>query len=156
FVGANFLLQRMLNRYHDDLGVAALPQELVRAADDTQRYLESRAARLSLEHVEVRTGQREGPRLLQADVIVENLGGDKLPPAYPSGRGWIHCVGGDSQHRIVFESGALNADAPITGNDNDADATKFEPHHREIHSRDDVQIYEPILGDSEGRVTTGL
>ena len=33
FVAANFFMQRMLNRYRDDLGVAALPQELTAAAD---------------------------------------------------------------------------------------------------------------------------
>ena len=42
------------------------------------------------------------------------------------------------------------------GNDNDADKTKYEPHYREITSSDQVQIYEDIIGDQEGRVTTGL
>ena len=35
FVGANFFMLRMLNRYRDELDVAALPQELTAAADDT-------------------------------------------------------------------------------------------------------------------------
>ena len=56
----------------------------------------------------------------------------------------------------MFESGALNADGSIHGNDNDADATKFEPHYTEIRSADQVQIYESILGDPNGAVTTGL
>jgi hypothetical protein len=56
----------------------------------------------------------------------------------------------------VFESGALHADGSIEGNDNDADPARFEPHYREITSSDQVQIYEPILKDSAGHVTTGL
>jgi len=40
--------------------------------------------------------------------------------------------------------------ASIDGNDNDADPTRFEPHYREITSSDQVQIYEPILGDASG------
>jgi hypothetical protein len=56
----------------------------------------------------------------------------------------------------VFESGALNPDGSIVGNDNDQDPLKFEPYYREITSSDQVEIYEPILKDSEGKVTTGL
>jgi len=37
-----------------------------------------------------------------------------------------------------------------------ADATRFEPHYEEISRPDQVQIYEPILGDPAGKPTTGL
>jgi hypothetical protein len=57
---------------------------------------------------------------------------------------------------MAFESGALRPDGSIEGNDNDADASRFEPHYREIRSPDEVQIYEPILKDRNGKVTTGL
>ena len=51
---------------------------------------------------------------------------------------------------------SLNPNGSIVGNDNDEDPLKFEPHYREIASPDQVEIYEPILKDSEGHVTTGL
>ena len=35
--------------------------------------------------------------------------------------------------------------APFRGNDNDADATRFEPHYTEITNPDQVQIYEDIM-----------
>ncbi len=57
---------------------------------------------------------------------------------------------------MVFESGALNADGSIQGNDNDADPLRFEPYYREITRSDQVQIFEPILKDQAGHVTTGL
>jgi hypothetical protein len=57
---------------------------------------------------------------------------------------------------VVFESGALRPDGSIVGNDNDADPAKYEPHYSVITSPDQVQIYEPILGDPGSRVTTGL
>ena len=44
----------------------------------------------------------------------------------------------------------------IRGNDNDADPKRFEPHYEEITRPDQVQIYEPILGDRTGVPTTGL
>ena len=150
FVAANFFVQRMLNRYRDELGVAALPQELAAAADRTERYLASQAARLSIDDVRVEDGR------LNADVVIENLGGHKLPTAYPSRRAWVHFVVRDRNRRIVFESGSVNPDGSIRGNDNDADKTKFEAHYAVIRSADEVQIYESILGDVGGAVTTGL
>ena len=62
----------------------------------------------------------------------------------------------DRNGAVVFESGALRPDGSIVGNDNDADGTKYEPHYSEITSGEQVQLYEDILGDANGRVTTGL
>jgi hypothetical protein len=93
---------------------------------------------------------------LEASVSVENLGGHKLPTAYPSRRAWLHFLVRDRNGGKVFESGALNPDGSIQGNDNDADPARFEPHYTQIRSSDQVQIYESILKDSAGAVTTGL
>jgi hypothetical protein len=150
FAGANFFMLRVLNRYRDVLDVAALPHELTAAADNTIQFLATRSARLRLDRVEAAGSQ------LRADVVVENLGGHKLPTAYPSRRAWLHVTVRDAAGAVVFESGALNTDGSVAGNDNDADAAKFEPHYVEIHSPDQVQIYEDILGDRNGAVTTGL
>lgn len=150
FVAANFFVQRMLNRYRDALDVPALPQELTAAADGTLAYLASRAARLDVENVRLDAGR------LLTDVVVENLGGHKLPTAYPSRRAWLHVTVRDGRGRTIFESGALNPDGSIRGNDNDADPAAFEPHYRDVRSADQVQIYESILGDPNGAVTTGL
>jgi len=150
FVGANFLMLRMLGTYRQDLSVTALPDELSAAAQQTVNFLQSQSARLSIRNVEADSGK------LHFDVLVENLTGHKLPTAYPSRRAWLHVMIRDRSGRTVFESGALNPDGSIRGNINDVDPTRFEPHYREITSGDQVQIYEPILSDPEGHVTTGL
>ena len=150
FVAGNFFMQRMLNRYRDALDVAALPQELTSAADRTVQFLQTSAAVLQIDDLRVDAGT------LRASLVVENAGGHKLPTAFPSRRAWLHVVVRDAGGRIVFESGALNADGSIRGNDNDADAAKFEPHYSEIRSSDDVQIYESVIADASGAVTTGL
>jgi hypothetical protein len=90
------------------------------------------------------------------DVVVTNLTGHKLPTAYPSRRVWLHVTVRDRNGKLVFESGALMPTGRIVGNDNDDDRTKYEPHYREITRPDQVEIYEPILKDTRGRVTTGL
>jgi len=150
FVGANFFVLKVLNRYRADLSVTAMPLELTAEADRTIEFLQSQAARVTIRKVDVVASQ------LSVDVFVENLTGHKLPTAFPSRRAWLHLVVHDANGRTVFESGALNPDGSIQGNNNDADPLRFEPHYREIKSSDEVQIYEPILKDENGKVTTGL
>jgi hypothetical protein len=150
FVAANFFMQRLLARYHDELGVSAQALELTVAADRTVQFLQDQAARVSIGPVQMSSGH------LETSVSVENLGGHKLPTAYPSRRAWLHFVVRDRNGNSVFESGAMNPDGSIKGNDNDADAARFEPHYTEIRRPDQVQIYESILRDSAGAVTTGL
>ena len=108
----------MLNRYRDELSVAALPQELAAAADRTVAHLQSRDGAIAIDRVESAAGR------LDAEVSLENLGGHKLPTAYPSRRAWLHVVVRDGNKRVVFESGAVDAKGSIKGNDNDADAAR--------------------------------
>lgn len=150
FQGANFFMLAMLERFRAELDVAALPQELSLSRQRTLELLQSGAATISIARAEIRAGR------LEAEVVVINTTGHKLPTAYPSRRAWLRFVVKDGAGRALFSSGALRADGSIQGNDNDADPLAFEPHHRVIDSPDDVQIYEPILADERGRVTTGL
>lgn len=150
FLGGNFFMQRMLNRFRNELVVLASPQALERAAIQTIAHLEHETARLRIEDAAVRDDT------LEAYIRVENLAGHKLPTAYPSRRVWLHIVVRDRNKQTVFESGALAPDGSIQGNDNDADPRRFEPHYRVIHSPDQVQIYEAVMGDASGVPTTGL
>src|SRR5205814_4333734 len=62
----------------------------------------------------------------------------------------------DRDGRVVFESGALNSNGSIQGNDNDADPNRFEPHYTEINNAEQVQIYEDIMVGTNNMPTTGL
>jgi hypothetical protein len=150
FRGGNFFVLGMLGRHRSELGVQALGQELDAAVERTLDHLGSSAATVTLDALRVVEGR------LEADVTVANLGGHKLPTAYPSRRVWIHLSVKDATGRTVFESGAPRPDGAIQGNDNDLDPARFEPHHVRIDQPDDVQIYETIMTDAAGRVTTGL
>jgi hypothetical protein len=149
FPGGNFFVLGMLNRYRTELAVEAFPQELD-AAEAQTRVLLAQAAR-----VEVKSGPVDAGRLA-LDVEVANLSGHKLPSAYPSRRVWLHVTVRDRSGATVFESGALTRAGRIVGNDNDDDRTRYEPHYREITRPDQVQIYESIMKDVRGAVTTGL
>ena len=150
FLGGNTLMMRIFNRYRNELGVAALPEELDAAARRTEAHLASESATIAV------TATRADNGCLVADVEVVNRAGHKLPTAYPSRRAWLHVAVRDRSGAVVFESGAVSPDGRIAGNDNDADAARFEPHYDEITAGDQVQVYEPILGDPAGAVTTGL
>src|SRR5947207_385802 len=150
FVGGNFFIQRVLNKYRADLGVIALPKEIEAAAARTLTHLQTKTAAVSIDRVSVDGGQ------LHAELTVQNLSGHKFPTAYPSRRAWLHVTVKDRDGKAVFESGALNRDGSITGNDNDADPLRFEPHYAEINTPDQVQIYEDIMVGTNNMATTGL
>jgi len=150
FLAGNFVMPKILNIGRKELAVAALPQDLEAATRRTLDHLETSSARLTVETPEVKDGR------LEAWVRVENFAGHKLPTAYPSRRAWIRFVVRDRGGDVVFESGRMNPDGSIAGNDNDRDAGAYEPHYVRIEHPDEVQIYEGILAGPDDKVTTVL
>jgi len=150
FRGGNFFMPKIFNRYRKELGVSALSQDLALASKETEDHLKTSAARIAIENIQYAHGT------LTADVTVINLAGHKLPTAYPSRRAWIRFTITDPDGRAVFVSGQVNPDGSIQGNVNDVHKDTFEGHYTIIDSPDQVQIYEAIMADPDGEVTTGL
>jgi hypothetical protein len=150
FRGGNFFMLRLLTRYAAELGVPTPPAELDAAARRTVEHLQTETARVTMERAAL-TGD-----VLVATVRVQDLAGHKLPTAYPSRRAWLHLTVTDGEGATLFESGAFDASGRIVGNDNDADPLRYEPHYAEVTDPGQVQIYEAIMADPSGRVTTGL
>ena len=150
FQGANFFMLGMLNRYRAELGVTALPDELSSSRQRTLDLLHTQAATVSIARAQTRAGR------LEVEVVVTNVAGHKVPTAYPSRRAWLRFEVRDARGRLLFASGELRSDGSIEGNDNDRDPLTYEPHHQVIQSDEQVQIYESIMVDARGRVTTAL
>jgi len=150
FDGSNFFMQRILNAHRNDFGVVAPEADLEAAAARTVSYLQSKAASLSLGSIERPDGG------IRFTVKVENLTGHKLPTSFPSRRAWLHVTVIAVDGHILFESGKLHSDGSIEGNVNDTDPARYLPHFTKINSPEQVEIFEPILGDGAGHVTTGL
>jgi len=150
FRGGNFFMLRMLNRYRDELGVTALPQEMALAAARTEDHLREATATVEVMDVSLTDG------VLSATVEIRNMAGHKFPTAYPSRRAWLHVTVTDRGGDTVFESGAFSPDGRVIGDDHDANGTTYEPHYAEITSPDQVQIYQSVMVDQAGEVTTGL
>jgi hypothetical protein len=150
FRGGNFFMMRVLNRYRDELGVAAPSREMDAAIRRTIDHLQQDTSRVTIAEAAVSAGR------VRVDVDVENLAGHKLPTAYPSRRVWLHVTVRDVRGTVLFESGAFRPDGVIEGNDNDETPGAFEPHHTEIAAAEDVQVYESIMVGADGTLTTGL
>jgi len=88
FVGSNFVMEGMLQDHRDELATAALPERW--SGDEAyDAFLKTQAAKVTITRVDA------APNGLSVDVHVENLGGHKLPTAYPSRRAWLHFVVND-------------------------------------------------------------
>ncbi len=150
FRGGNVFMLRLLDLYRDELLVIAPAAELKRSAEDTLAHLQNSTA--AIERFDIRFHDDA----VVVDLALRNLAGHKLPTAYPSRRAWIHLTVKDQHGATHFETGALQADGSIAGNDNDVDPLAFEPHHEQIDDPGKVQIYESIIVDHRGNVTTAL
>jgi hypothetical protein len=150
FVGGNFFMLGLFTRFGDSLTASASATNFELAAERTRSHLQTEPARLQIDCVQ------NSEHNLVVQVSVENLGGHKLPTAYPSRRVWLHLRVEDARGQTLFESGALEPSGAIVGNDNDQDPNRFEAHYDRITNANEVAIYESILGGPDGKVTTGL
>jgi mono/diheme cytochrome c family protein len=150
FVGGNAYMLGVLERFGDELGVTATQDQFQEKQASTVEQLQSRTASLALRDVSLADSQ------LSVTVAIGTFTGHKFPTGFPSRRAWVHLAVKDAGGNLVFESGAVDADGSISGDDHDADPARFEPHYVTIESADQVQIYESVMRDPNGDVTTIL
>ncbi len=149
FLGANTTMMDILNRNRDTLAITATAANFETAIEQTRKMLQTSA---TLEIVSQRIVGEE----LEVTLKITNQTGHKLPSGYPSRRVFLHFRVETSQGEPLFESGKLNADGSILYNDGDRDPGTHEPHYELITSEEQVQIYEPIMQDTDGNVTHTL
>ena len=152
FVGGNSYMVGLLEANADALGETADAGHLQDTIKRTVTQLEKETAGLTV------TPERT-KSLLTVTVDVENLAGHKLPSGLPSRRCWLHVVVTDaSNNNTIFESGRPLDEGRIEGNDaEDPDSPlPYEPHYDTINKADQVQIYEPIMLNTDEEVTYTL
>lgn len=84
-------------------------------------------------------------------VWLRNKAGHKFPSGYPSRRAYVEFVAMDEQGDTLFKSGVLRSDYEVEGQN-----ATYEPHYNTINDPEQVQIYEQVMGDVNGDVTTVL
>lgn len=151
FVGANSYMLRLIADNVEWVGADATAEEILERAELTAASL-SRAADLSIEGLELADG------VLRAQVQIRNQSGHKLPTAYPSRRVWLRFEVLDPDDVVLFVSGATDA----RGNLVDGRGARLDqtgvllPHRDLIRSDAEVQVYQSVMQDAEGRVTSAL
>jgi hypothetical protein len=148
FTGGNVFMLNLFGEFSEELGfpgsIAALDQHSARTED----LLQNQTASLAVSAIE------QQDDTLTFDVGIEVLTGHKYPTSFPSRRTWLHVTVSDAQGTVIFESGGYEETGEIFGNANDENPEAYEPHYDLISSPDQVQIYEPIMKDVSGAVTT--
>lgn len=150
FAGGNSFVLSLLRAFGPEMGVTASSEQLETSIAWSRGQIETETAFITLQQARVDSG------VLEAEVQVESLVGHKFPTGFPSRRAWVHFVVQDADGEIIFDSGSYASDGSIIENDNDLDAESYEPHYDLISDPSQVQIYESLMLDSEGQVTTVL
>lgn len=144
-VGANAFMLRMMKEHRDTLGIQADSVNFDSTIARTENML--RYQTMDLELVEAYRNNDTAAYELK----LTNLAGHKFPSGYPSRRAYVEFVVEDKNGDTLFASGMLGSDYEVIGQD-----PGFEPHHDLINDPNQAQIYEFIMGDVNGDVTTTL
>ena len=150
FVGGNAFMLNVLKNWGADMAVTADQSHFDTTIGRVNEQISNNTATLALEDFGVQDDS------LTARLKIDQLTGHKFPTSFPSRRAWLHVMIRDANGTLVFESGRINEDGSIAGNNADLDAQQVEPHYDLVTSPDQVQIYEPIMGDNENQVTYTL
>ncbi len=143
-VGGNTMMLRLLKENKEALGIPATDAQFDSTIARTVRNLHN-TVDLSL----VITDRTADTAYVEARLL--NLAGHKFPSGYPSRRAFIQVIALDAQGDTLFQSGRWDSTNELIGHD-----AGFEPHHDVIVQPDQVQIYEMVMGDVNGDVTTVL
>src|SRR5262249_17817306 len=139
--------------------------DLPDAIDNVAQQARERTARVDVGAVTTSTGQ------IRADVTVTNLAGHRLPSGVGFRRVFVELVVEDDQGRVGWSSGRTNQPGVIVDGEGRPLPSEFfetytdaqgrlqqrsQPHYEVITSQDQVQIYEELVRDANGRFTTNF
>jgi len=141
FLGANSYMLNIINNNRQLLGAVANESQFDRAILNTKAFLKASA------DVNITTATFAN-NSLDFSVLVRNHSGHKFPTSLPSRRAWLYVVVTNAQGTVVFESGAFNDEGQIIGVDDEG--VGYEPHHTIIDNNRSVQVYEPVMANTDG------
>jgi hypothetical protein len=107
-------------------------------------------------------------KYLEAAVRVENLAGHGFPSGVAFRRAWLTFEVLDDQENVLWASGRTNSvGAIVKGLSNEVLPTEFfydpatgkqvfQPHYETISDEGQVQIYEELIADTQGKITTSF
>jgi hypothetical protein len=170
-LGLNVFLLEMFKQFNDILGVrkedymSGSSTDLEDAIDNIAQQAQQRTATLQV------AARATGLRTVTAEVAVTNLTGHRFPSGVGFRRAFIELLVFDRTQRLVWASGRTNAlgvivdgNAEILPSEFFTEYTDcwgrvqqhFQPHYQVITSPQQVQIYEELIKNAEGKFTTSF
>ncbi|MEA1875947.1 MAG: T9SS type A sorting domain-containing protein [Bacteroidota bacterium] len=145
FVGANLFMNMVFSNHSAELGINANATQLDSTKNRMTRMLQDNSLQIQLEELS-RDSQK-----LRVMLNLQNISGHKLPSGFPSRRMWVEFLAVDATGDTLMHSGA-----PKPNNQFEGDNEVYQPHYQLISESNQVQIYEMIMGDEDGEMTTEL
>ena len=134
---------------------------------ETARNSSDELAKKETAKIEV-TSLNLNDKYLEAAVRVENLAGHSLPSGVAFRRAFLTFEVLDSEGKVIWASGRTNSVGAIVRgtseevlpteffNDPATGKQVFQPHHDLITDQGEVQIYEEVIEDPQGKITTSF
>lgn len=144
-VGANTTMLHLLKENREVLGIPANEEQFDEVIEKTEWLLRQSTLDLHLNLVE-RTADTAF-----IEVLLLNKAGHKFPSGYPSRRAYIELLVMNMAGDTLFASGLVDEHFELYAQNAD-----FEPHYQVINDESQAQIYELVVADVNGDVTTVL
>ena len=171
FQGLNIFLLQMFDQFNDVLGVrkddymSGSSTDLQDAIDNYVQQAQTRSAKVAA------TATVTGPQQIETKVTVTNLAGHRFPSGVSFRRLFIELVVTDANQKVVWASGRTNELGVIVDGNGKPLPSEFfapyqtaqgqvkqsyQPHYQVITAQNQVQIYEELNQDAEGKFTTNF
>jgi hypothetical protein len=169
--GLNLFLNQMFQQFPELLGIrqidymgSILPgttPALVTGEHSIVEMAREQTAKVELSSLSIAPDSGQ----VEAEVVVENLAGHFLPSGVGFRRVFIEFVVEGEDGELLWASGRTNALGIIVEGTGEAvlateygrpDSTEFQPHYELIERQDQVQIYQELVKDSDGVLTTSF
>jgi len=155
FVGGNTLIPAILRDNADELRPLASREAFDFTIQAARDQLQQSTARLGI------SGPARSNGKVTFGVKLENLTGHKFPSAYPSRRAWLRVRLLDAKGSVLWASGESDLEGRIIGTDGKPLPSELQgglvmPHRAKITQPDQVQVYETIMADSDGKAVFRL
>jgi hypothetical protein len=145
FAGANNFMVQLIKDNKVSLGVSALDQRFDSTLKANTQLLKQETLDL------ISQFDSSGSDTAYFSIKVKNKAGHKFPSGYPSRRAVVQFVALKANGDTLFSSGLFDNNYEVKNI-----STPFELHHDIINSSSQTQIYEMVMGDVNGNLTTVL
>lgn len=168
-IGINQFATMMFQQFPDILGIRTADYMYAEGVLGllTAQSSSYKLAREETAKIEVST-LKQTDQHLEASVHIENLAGHSLPSGVAFRRAFIAFEVLDGAGEVIWASGRTNSvGAIVKGTSDEVLPTEllydpvtrkqvFQPHHEVITDEGQVQIYEELMADTTGKITTSF